>query len=110
MRRRDAEPGLALSAREHQVLQHLDGRSDKAIANELGLTAYGVRYHLRSVFSKLGVNTARRCGPAGARTGTHRPRGLSLRVCAGFSAMLDTGQNRIKAEIMHFKPSNLNFF
>ena len=56
MGRRNAEPGLALSARELQVLQHLDGRSDKVIAAELDLTAYGVRYHLRSVFSKLGVN------------------------------------------------------
>ncbi len=44
-----------LSARERQVLQRLAGRRDKQIAAELGLSAYGVRYHLRNLFAKLGV-------------------------------------------------------
>ena len=44
-----------LSARERQVLQRLVGRRDKQIAAELGLSVYGVRYHLRNVFAKLGV-------------------------------------------------------
>ena len=44
-----------LSARERQVLRRLAGRRDKQIAAELGLSAYGVRYHLRSLFAKLGA-------------------------------------------------------
>ena len=44
-----------LSARERQILQRLGGRRDKQIAAELGLSAYGVRYHLRNLFAKLGA-------------------------------------------------------
>ena len=43
------------SARERQVLQRLAGRRDKQIAAELGLSAYGVRFHLRNLFAKLGA-------------------------------------------------------
>ena len=35
--------------------QRLAGRRDKQIAAELGLSAYGVRYHLRNLFAKLGA-------------------------------------------------------
>ena len=38
--------GLVLSQREQAVLKLLEGRGDKQIAAELGLTAHGVRYHL----------------------------------------------------------------
>ncbi len=44
-----------LSARERQVLQRLEGRRDKQIAAELGLSAHGVRFHLRNLFAKLGA-------------------------------------------------------
>ena len=44
-----------LSRRERLVLQRLEGRRDKQIAVELGLTAHGVRYHLRKLFAKLGA-------------------------------------------------------
>ena len=54
MRRADSDGTLDLSTREREILWRLDGRSDKAIATELGLTIYGVRYHLRRLFSKLG--------------------------------------------------------
>ena len=57
MRGRDERRGLVLSEREHNVLNLLDGRRDKQIAVELGLTAHGVRYHLRKLFNKLGVNS-----------------------------------------------------
>ena len=46
MRRTDEVCGLVLSEREHAVLKLLEGRGDKQIAAELGLTAHGVRYHL----------------------------------------------------------------
>ena len=55
IRRRDDQRGRVLSEREHKVLTLLDGRRDKQIAIELGLTAHGVRYHLRKIFNKLGV-------------------------------------------------------
>lgn len=44
-----------LSERELDVLRRLEGRQDKEIAAELGLSTHGVRYHLRSLFSKLGA-------------------------------------------------------
>ena len=55
MRRTDEVGGLVLSERERAVLNLLEGRGDKQIAAELGLTAHGVRYHLRKLFNKLGV-------------------------------------------------------
>ncbi len=45
----------ALSQREIEVLRRLESQRDKQIAAELGLTVHGVRYHLRKVFTKLGV-------------------------------------------------------
>ena len=45
----------ALSARAREVLQRLEGQQDKQIAVELGLSAYGVRYHIRKLFAKLGA-------------------------------------------------------
>ena len=50
-------PNVALSGRETQVLQLLRRQRDKQIAAVLGLTTHGVRYHLRSLFSKLGART-----------------------------------------------------
>ena len=44
-----------LSAREREVLQRLEGQRDKEIAAALGLSAYGVRYHIRKLFAKLGA-------------------------------------------------------
>ena len=47
----------ALSGRERDVLQRLGDQQDKQIAAELGLSAYGVRYHIRKLFAKLGVRS-----------------------------------------------------
>ena len=57
LRRADEVRGLVLSEREQAVLQLLEGRGDKQIAAELGLTAHGVRYHLRKLFTRLGVTS-----------------------------------------------------
>ena len=57
MRRADEVNGLVPNEREHAVLQLLEGRGDKQIGAELGLTAHGVRYHLRKLFTKLGVTS-----------------------------------------------------
>ena len=48
---------LVLSERERMVLQRLEGQRDKQIAAALGLSAYGVRYHMRKLFTKLQVRT-----------------------------------------------------
>ena len=45
-----------LSDREQQILERLEAWQDKRIAVALGLTAHGVRYHLRKLFTKLGVD------------------------------------------------------
>ncbi len=52
----EVRPGV-LSRRERTVLKLLDGRGDKQLAAELGLTTHGVRYHLRKIFNKLGVKS-----------------------------------------------------
>ena len=57
LRRADEVRGLVLSEREQAVLQLLEGRGDKQVAAELGLTAHGVRYHLRKLFTRLGVTS-----------------------------------------------------
>ena len=53
MKRADAPRPPALSGREREVLRRLERERDKQIADALGLTAYGVRYHIRKLFSKL---------------------------------------------------------
>ena len=45
----------ALTPRERQVLQGFAGRRDREIAAELGLSAHGVRFHLRNLFANLGA-------------------------------------------------------
>jgi LuxR family transcriptional regulator, maltose regulon positive regulatory protein len=42
--------------RELQVMERVaEGRSDKAIAMELGISAHGIRYHLKRIYAKLNV-------------------------------------------------------
>ena len=57
MGRADDPRRPVLSAREREVLQRLGGQQDKQIAAELGLSAYGVRYHIRKLFAKLGTRS-----------------------------------------------------
>ena len=45
-----------LSDREQQILERLEAWQDKRIATALGLTAHGVRYHIRKLFTKLDVD------------------------------------------------------
>lgn len=44
-----------LSDRQTRILSLLDDSSDKQIANKIGISVYGVRYHLRAIFSKMQV-------------------------------------------------------
>ena len=46
-----------LSEREKDVLLRLESQQDKEIAAALGLSPHGVRYHIRKLFTKLGVST-----------------------------------------------------
>ena len=48
---------LVLSERERAVLVRLADQRDKQIAVALGLTVDGVRYHMRKLFTRLGVRT-----------------------------------------------------
>jgi LuxR family maltose regulon positive regulatory protein len=56
MRIHDEDRTPVLSEREQQILELLEGSQDKQIAITLGLTAHGVRYHMRKLFTKLGVH------------------------------------------------------
>jgi len=51
----DENSAPSFSKRELEILRRLEGRQDKEIAAELALSTHGVRYHLRSLFAKLGV-------------------------------------------------------
>ena len=55
MQRAEDYPRRSLSERELQVLRRLELQQDKQIAKELGITPYGVRYHIRKLFTKLGA-------------------------------------------------------
>lgn len=47
-----------LSVREHDVLQRLArGLSNRVIGEELGISTFTARYHVSSIFNKLGVST-----------------------------------------------------
>ena len=45
-----------LSDREQEILERIEAWPDKRIAVALGLSAHGVRHHLRNLFTKLGVH------------------------------------------------------
>ena len=58
MRSVEDPKGLVLSERESDILQRIfERQGDKQIAAALGLTAHGVRYHLRNLFIKLGAGS-----------------------------------------------------
>ena len=70
----DVQP--ALSARERDVLLGIARRQhDKQIAAALGLSTYGVRYHIRNLFTKLEAHTraevVRRARELGILLGDH---------------------------------------
>ena len=46
-----------MNTRELQVLDYLGTHQDKEIARILGLSPFGVRYHIRKIFAKLGACT-----------------------------------------------------
>ena len=46
-----------LTDREKIVLGRLATQQDKQIALALGMTTHGVRYHIRTIFRKLGVHS-----------------------------------------------------
>ena len=53
-------PSRFFTPRQAQVLHFLAlGLSDKVIAAELGISAHGVRYHLKRIYAQLNVNSRR---------------------------------------------------
>jgi len=68
---RRTEPLIeALTAREHDVLALVaDGRSNRDIAGALAISEHTVKFHLASVFGKLGVSTRTEAVQRGLRLG-----------------------------------------
>jgi len=62
--------GETLTAREREVLQLIaQGLANKQIAIALGISEHTVKFHLSSVYSKLGVTSRTEAVRAGARRG-----------------------------------------
>ncbi len=51
-----ADAGPRFSDREVEILRLLPSRRDGEIAEALGITRHGVRYHVQRIFAKLGTN------------------------------------------------------
>ena len=69
--RRDyAAPVESLTAREHEVLALVaDGLPNREIAARLGISDHTVKFHLASIFGKLGVSTRTEAVQRGLRLG-----------------------------------------
>ena len=60
----------ALTEREHEVLELLaDGLSNRDIASSLAISEHTVKFHLASIFGKLGVSTRTEAVQRGLRLG-----------------------------------------
>jgi ATP/maltotriose-dependent transcriptional regulator MalT len=70
-RDRPAEPMIeSLTAREHDVLALLaDGLPNREIAHALAISEHTVKFHLASIFGKLGVSTRTEAVQRGVRLG-----------------------------------------
>jgi ATP/maltotriose-dependent transcriptional regulator MalT len=68
---RAAEPLIeSLTAREHDVLALLaDGLPNREIAHALAISEHTVKFHLASIFGKLGVSTRTEAVQRGVRLG-----------------------------------------
>ena len=67
---RDGELIEALTAREHDVLALVaDGRSNRDIATALAISEHTVKFHLASIFGKLGASTRTAAVQKGLRHG-----------------------------------------
>ncbi len=65
-----ANPGLNLTPREIEVLVRLGaGLSNKAIAQSLYISEHTVKFHISSIFQKLGVSTRTEAVTVGVRLG-----------------------------------------
>jgi DNA-binding NarL/FixJ family response regulator len=54
----EAVPTEELTARELQVLQQLaEGLPNKIIANQLGVSEHTIKFHINSIFRKMGVRS-----------------------------------------------------
>ncbi len=68
---RRAEPLIeSLTAREHEVLALVaDGLPNREIAHTLAISEHTVKFHLASIFGKLGVSTRTEAVQRGVRLG-----------------------------------------
>ena len=68
--RRDEPLIEALTMREHDVLALVaDGLSNREVAHELSISEHTVKFHLASIFGKLGVSTRTEAVQRGVRLG-----------------------------------------
>jgi NarL family two-component system response regulator YdfI len=69
---RAAEPrgGAALTPREREILEMMaEGMSNRAIASRLGISSQTVKFHVASIFAKLGASSRTEAVTSGVRHG-----------------------------------------
>ena len=72
------EPARILSSRELEVMQQLaQGQSNKRIARHLGLSEPTVKFHLKNIYAKLGVNKRALAVSVARRHGLDEPPDVS---------------------------------
>ena len=65
-----AEPLIeSLTTREHDAGARRDGLSNREIARDLAISEHTVKFHLASIFGKLGVSTRTEAVQRGVRLG-----------------------------------------
>ena len=64
-----ARPAPTFSAVELDILQRMESQRDKEIAQAIGITEAGVRYHIGKIFKKLGVRGRRNAAERARRFG-----------------------------------------
>ena len=71
---RKADPAQSLTQRETELLQLIaQGMSNKAIAQTLSVNANTVKYHIRNILQKLGVQNRTEAVTYAIRAGLYDP-------------------------------------
>jgi len=79
-----AKPSAALTRRELEVLElAAQGLTNEAIANELSVTVHSIKFHLASIYRKLGVGNRTQAATAYLRSTVEAGQGSRVERTVG---------------------------